>query len=982
MRTKTNRYLSNTTFFPHALHFLLWVFTLPCFASPPEEAMVNQALFKYNVLEKYNASNERLGRESKNEYIILLEPDWHLSPDWIEEQGKTQKVLAGRYEALSKMLKDFNDLRKDDLRFYVVVVNDYQMLLNETIDISKLPARVTNLSQLVQLPDVNAQYDRCKKEIARIPAGIANAMLKAGYTNRVIYFFSLIRLFKLDKKERTYRYDNLTLLGDDLKSAESKLRESAKKTFTKTSNSGEFVQGAVTSLINAIHVVVDEADDSQPAVDCSNSTEDLVNKTKDLRTKHYATAVTETATLLDVKATAHQKGSKYLLVDEPAGFAAEDLFTTTILPDKLTLLANGNSDYKVYVVFKAIDFLMPGADWKTFALDVAAKSVTTKTPNTIVVVVPYYKLSCLAKTWIVTSQSTGLFMPGVFCADQSLQALMNAAMIGPGNTWEANFNQAFSYIPKKYYLFKYAVSYDFIVKRFEPVVSTGAGHKEICDLQILVDNRLRKNIEAKAAIKKQFDAKEQLPDVLKENYAILRTLPSEPGTAYLLKHGIKESALIKTRGSGSTLNSIAGEQFVKWFVAGQAAQAEGTAWASAANNLDASVDSPADAVFITGVNPVKLEKYYDALDNLGMALNFAELDWITDGAGFLVASYYQDTNSKVVYASSLAIPVGAIVIRTVVKRLKILKKTAQGWELVEDAVSVLENLKSRLHTKGWSDGLVSEFEKDFVGNAEMLAKFDQREGLLDAWEFTSTHVNIRRHVPSLEKVSDLLNDADFIGKLPNGRSDLDEIIDAVKNPLDGGTASKLAKLSDHLENVRQVVKKHAGVDGFDRLMTDLKNPSFAMQDGVTHMLGHVKNFPEGKIKKFDYEFDGNEVACVKCRFDVELSPGNTPKLIEYKSWSLENIPNLSIRQLTEYFRSANTITDIKYVFNKLKTSDISAIKSQMKNLLSDNLDDIFEAMPSSLRENLLGAGNDDRLDLFEDLVSDTGSKFYDFIEIK
>ncbi|AYB29170.1 hypothetical protein [Chryseolinea soli] len=742
-----------------ALLFLLWVFILPCLASPPEEAMVNQALFKYNALEKYNASNERIGQDSKNEYIILLDPDWHLSPDWIEEQGKTQKVLAGRYEALSKMLKDFNDLRKDDLRFYVVVVNDYQMLLNETIDISKLPARVTNLSQLVQLPDVNAQYDRCKKEIARIPAGIANAMLKAGYTNRVIYFFSLIRLFKLDKKERTYRYDNLTLLGDDLKSAESKLRESAKKTFTKTSNSGEFVQGAVTSLINAIHVVVDEADDSQPAVDCSNSTEDLVNKTKDLRTKHYATAVTETATLLDVKATAHQKGSKYLLVDEPAGFAAEDLFTTTILPDKLTLLANGNSDYKVYVVFKAIDFLMPGADWKTFALDVAAKSVTTKTPNTIVVVVPYYKLSCLAKTWIVTSQSTGLFMPGVFCADQSLQALMNAAMIGPGNTWEANFNQAFSYIPKKYYLFKYAVSYDFIVKRFEPVVSTGAGHKEICDLQILVDNRLRKNIEAKAAIKKQFDAKEQLPDVLKENYAILRNLPSEPGTAYLLKHGIKESALIKTRGSGSTLNSIAGEQFVKWFVAGQAAQAEGTAWASVANNLDASVDSPADAVFVTGVNPVKLEKYYDALDNLGMALNFAELDWITDGAGFLVASYYRDTNTKVVYASSLAIPVGAIVIRTVAKRLKILKKTTQGWELVEDAVSVLENLKSRLHAKGWSNDLVSEFEKDFVGNAEMLAKFGEHEGLVDAWEVLNINNVLRKNPSDLEKLSNFIKEA-------------------------------------------------------------------------------------------------------------------------------------------------------------------------------------------------------------------------------
>lgn len=775
MRKKTSRYPFKTAFPSHALLFLLWMFALSSLASPGKEALIGQALFKHNALEKYNAFNERHGQASKNEYIILLDADWTLSPDWIEEQGKTQKVLAGRYEALSKMLKNFNDVRKDDLRFYVVVVNDYQMLLDETIDASKLPASVTNLSQLVKLPDVNAEYARCKKEISSIPVSIADAMQKTGYTNRVIYFFSLIRLYNLDKKQRTYRYDNLHVLGDNLKVADAKLRESAKKSFTKSSSTGEMVQGAVTSLINAIHVVIDNSDDSPPAVDCSNSAEDLVNKTKDLRTKHYTTAVTETAALLDVQSSAHQKGSKYLLVDEPAGFASEDLFTNTILPDKLTLLADGNSDYKLYIVFKAVDFLMPGGDWRSFAQDVASKSTTAKSSNAIVVVVPYYKHSCLAKNWIVTSQGTGLFMPGAFCADQSLQSLMNAALIGPGNTWETNFNQAFSYIPKKYYQFKYAVSYDFMVKRFEPIVSTDAGHKEICDLQILVDNRLQKNIAAKRAIKKQFNAKEQLPDVLTENYAILRNLPTEPGTAYLLKHGIKESALIKTQGSGTTLNSIAGEQFVKWFVAGKAAEAEGAAWATVANDLDASTGSPPDAVFITGVNPVKLEKYYDALDNLGMALNFAELDWITDGAGFIVASYYLDTNNKIIYAGSLAIPVAAIVVRTLAKQVKILKKNTQGWELAEDALSVLDNLKIRLKAKGWSDDLVSEFEKDFVGNAEMLAKFDDGDGLIEAWEVLNINDVIRKNPSDLQKLSIFISEAG---------ADKAKLIESFKNTTD------------------------------------------------------------------------------------------------------------------------------------------------------------------------------------------------------
>ena len=83
---------------------------------------------------------------------------------------------------------------------------------------------------------------------------------------------------------------------------------------------------------------------------------------------------------------------------------------------------------------------------------------------------------------------------------------------------------------------------------------------------------------------------------------------------------------------------------------------------------------------------------------------------------------------------------------------------------------------------------------------------------------------------------------------------------------------------------------------------------------------------------------------MKCRFDVELTSG-TPKLIEYKSWSLENIPNISSKQLTEYFRSATSIGDIKYVFNKLKTSSIGDVKSQFQLIIGNNAKVLFEANP-------------------------------------
>ncbi|HEY8402291.1 MAG TPA: hypothetical protein VIK89_13575 [Cytophagaceae bacterium] len=303
-----------------------------------------------------------------------------------------------------------------------------------------------------------------------------------------------------------------------------------------------------------------------------------------------------------------------------------------------------------------------------------------------------------------------------------------------------------------------------------------------------------------------------------------------------------------------------------------------------------------------------------------------------------------------------------------------------------------DELAKKIANKSFVKRIIDEHPKfsalvaDFKNGGRFVDDF--KDEWVEAWKAVGKHANIRKHIPSLEKVSDLLNDADFMGKLPNGKADLDGIIDAVKNPLDGGGAHKLVKLSDHLENIKQVVKKHSGAEGFDKLMADLKNPAFAMQDGVTHMLNDVKNFASGKVKKFDYEFDGDGVVCTKCRFDVELSSG-TPKLIEYKSWSLENILNISSKQLTEYFRSATSIGDIKYVFNKLKTPLVADVKSQFQVIIGNNAKTFFEANPQLFKTITNPDGtpliiqNWQQLEGFAKNNPDFyKSSLFDFIEIK
>jgi len=252
-----------------------------------------------------------------------------------------------------------------------------------------------------------------------------------------------------------------------------------------------------------------------------------------------------------------------------------------------------------------------------------------------------------------------------------------------------------------------------------------------------------------------------------------------------------------------------------------------------------------------------------------------------------------------------------------------------------------------------------------------------RPEAVKGYKFALDHKKMRKHPATIGKITDLLDDADFMAKLPDGEQGLKNILDAVKNPLDGGTNAKLIKLSDHLENIRTVVKNQdPGV--VQQIYKDLKNKNFSMQDGITHMVNDVKEFAPNSIKKVDYEFTGDGVVCNRCKFDVELKQG-PPSLIEYKSWSLQYIPNLKVRQFNEYFRTASKIDDIKYVFNHLKTPKISDIKVEMKGFFNKNVDEIWDVLKDN--QALLDDLIIDNLDDFKLAIDNLDPRLYSFIEI-
>lgn len=280
------------------------------------------------------------------------------------------------------------------------------------------------------------------------------------------------------------------------------------------------------------------------------------------------------------------------------------------------------------------------------------------------------------------------------------------------------------------------------------------------------------------------------------------------------------------------------------------------------------------------------------------------------------------------------------------QRLKdINKKRARAFEKLlkkvgEANYNKLEDLLSKI-----PEHKIDDLIDDINDNRRLLDDLVDND-LLDAWEAVSTHKKIRKHLPSLKKVSDLLLDNDFLTKI-GGQTGLDEVLAVVINPLNKGANDIMVTLTEHLENVRIIVKKYSGTntDGIDKLIGDIKNPNLTtkQKDGLSHMLNDAKNYD--KIKKFDYEFEGDGILCTKCRFDLELDDPLI-KLIEHKSWKLEFIDKISTKQLTEYFNNVEKLSEMRYVFNKLKTPDVAAVREKFKEIFINRgkMEEIFTSL--------------------------------------
>jgi len=171
------------------------------------------------------------------------------------------------------------------------------------------------------------------------------------------------------------------------------------------------------------------------------------------------------------------------------------------------------------------------------------------------------------------------------------------------------------------------------------------------------------------------------------------------------------------------------------------------------------------------------------------------------------------------------------------------------------------------------------------------------------------------------------------------------------------------------------------VDGFSQVISDLKHPLFAKQDGVSHAVNDLKNIPAGTIIKLDMEFEEPDKPCVKCTFDVKEN-GTPPKFREYKSYT--DASQIPLPQFLNYMNGITKLSELKYIFNAKKLTTEQA-KDGMKEFFVKNYDTIWTAgQPKGFFDGLKlknGTVVDDKL-LFKEYLSEikSSNSLFDFVD--
>lgn len=317
---------------------------------------------------------------------------------------------------------------------------------------------------------------------------------------------------------------------------------------------------------------------------------------------------------------------------------------------------------------------------------------------------------------------------------------------------------------------------------------------------------------------------------------------------------------------------------------------------------------------------------------------------------------------RILYQEDLDLTKDLAKIKEVERNLEAIKKIGgyKKWQSLSDFFK----------NNQWTNTNIDLFLNTFSG-AKSLENAQSWKLLKDAGR-----TKLMNDTETVQKLAEVLSDRS-IQKILGNETDniLKKFLTAHKN--DNWSWNKFA-LKEHLDKLKTITNRYEGVEGFNKSLRDaLNNPAPAVQDGLWHMITDLekRNIAKTKIKAFDLEFDGDDLPCINCRFDVELITQNTDELkfIEYKSY--KNAENINKKQFLNYIAKIDDIKQLQYVFNKNKLS-LNEAKNGMKEFFKKNVEDMFKP----IRQEGIGKDKMKKLFEFDNFKFDNATEFKQLLD--
>lgn len=315
---------------------------------------------------------------------------------------------------------------------------------------------------------------------------------------------------------------------------------------------------------------------------------------------------------------------------------------------------------------------------------------------------------------------------------------------------------------------------------------------------------------------------------------------------------------------------------------------------------------------------------------------------------------------RILYQEDLDLTKDLAKIKEVERNLEAIKKIGgyKKWQSLSDFFK----------NNQWTNTNIDLFLNTFSG-AKSLENAQSWKLLKDAGR-----TKLMNDTETVQKLAEVLSDRS-IQKILGNETDniLKKFLTAHKN--DNWSWNKFA-LKEHLDKLKTITNRYEGVEGFNKSLRDaLNNPAPAVQDGLWHMITDLekRNIAKTKIRAFDLEFDGDDLPCINCRFDVELITQNTDELkfIEYKSY--KNAENINKKQFLNYIANIDDIKQLQYVFHTPKIT-LENAKKGVKEFFKKNAEDVFEANPNLFKTyDRVGGGKVRNLSDFENLLKDNNT---------